>query len=59
MNTTKFFKKQLEIGAKVELEHTKSKKVARKTALDHLREYGPRYYIEHKKMISRLKKDRR
>lgn len=34
---------QLRIGTKIEMEHTKSKKVAEKIAKDHLREF-PNYY---------------
>ena len=48
-------KKQLEMGVKIEMEHTKSRKVAAKIAVDHLREY-PTYYTELKKMEARLKK---
>ena len=47
--------KQIKIGTLVEMEHTNSKKVARKIALDHLKEH-PRYYIELRKMEKKLKK---
>lgn len=40
--------KQLKMGIEVELEHTKSKKVAKKIALDHLAE-DPAYYTKLKK----------
>lgn len=42
-------KRQLEMGIKVEKEHTDSKAVAKKIALDHLVE-DPRYYTKLKKM---------
>lgn len=38
-----FNKKQLAIGMKVEMEHTNSKRVAKRIAEDHLRE-SPQYY---------------
>ena len=38
-------KRELQIGSKIELEHTNSKKVARKIAKDHLKEY-PNYYTK-------------
>jgi len=41
----KYCKKELEIGTKVEMEHTKSKTVARKIAMDHLNEF-PHYYTK-------------
>ena len=37
--------KQLDIGTKIEMEHTKNKDVARQIALDHLNE-DPEYYIK-------------
>ncbi|HLC15797.1 MAG TPA: DUF5661 family protein [Thermodesulfovibrionia bacterium] len=37
-NKSKFRTKQLKIGTKVELEHTKNKDIARKIALVHLKE---------------------
>lgn len=40
--------KQLEIGIKVEQEHTSNKKTAREIALDHLKE-DPSYYSKLKK----------
>jgi len=48
-------KRQLEIGKKIEMEHTRSKKVAEKIARDHLREF-PNYYTELVKMEKKLKK---
>jgi len=54
MVTKQFYNKQLNLGAKIELEHTKSKNRARKIAEDHLRE-SPYYYIELKKMERKLK----
>lgn len=47
--------KQLEIGIKVELEHTNDKKLAREIALDHLWEF-PNYYTELQKFEDKLKK---
>ena len=41
----KYNKKELAIGMKIELEHTKSKKVAMKIAKDHLKEF-PNYYTK-------------
>jgi hypothetical protein len=40
---TKQIKKELKTGAKMEMEHTKSKRKARKIAEDHLKEF-PKYY---------------
>ena len=37
------FKKEIKLGQKIELEHTKSKKFAIKIAKDHLKEF-PCYY---------------
>lgn len=44
----------MKVGTKIELEHTKSKKVASKIAKDHLKEFGPRYYVELIKMEKKL-----
>lgn len=41
----KYIKKELKIGTKIELEHTKSKRVAEKIAKDHLKEF-PQYYTK-------------
>ena len=48
-------KKQLEKGIKVELEHTNSKKTAKRITKHHLDEF-PNYYIELRKMENKLKK---
>ena len=39
----KYDKKELKVGTLIEMEHTKSKKVAERIAKDHLREF-PKYY---------------
>ena len=44
-----FSKKQLEMGVKVEREHTRNKKIAREIAMDHLKE-DPKYYTKLKKI---------
>ena len=44
-----FNAKQLAAGIKVEREHTKSQRLAREIAMDHLKE-DPRYYVKLKKM---------
>jgi len=44
---------QLKYGVKVEMEHTKSKRVAKAIAKDHLLE-SPQYYVELKKMEKKL-----
>ena len=50
-------KTQLRIGTRIEMEHTKSKKRARKIALDHLNEFtGAKYYTELVKMERKLKR---
>ena len=36
-------KKELKLGTKIEMEHTRSKRIAKKIACDHLREF-PKYY---------------
>jgi len=40
---------QLEMGIKIEAEHTKSKQIAKEIAMDHLWE-DPKYYTKLKKM---------
>lgn len=45
---------QLKYGIKVEMEHTKSKRVAKAIAKDHLLE-SPQYYVELKKMEKKLR----
>ena len=53
---TKINQKQLKMGIKVEMEHTSSPKVAKKIAMDHLKEFaGKPYYTELKKMEKKLK----
>lgn len=50
-------KTQLRMGTKIEMEHTTSRKRARKIALDHLNEFkGAKYYTELKKMERKLKR---
>jgi len=55
----KFNPKELKIGTKIEMEHTKSKTRAEKIAKDHLREF-PNYYtkglIPMEKKLKRMKK---
>jgi len=51
-------KKQLRMGIKVEMEHTSSPKVAKRIALDHLREFpGKPYYTELAKLEKKLKRN--
>jgi len=47
-------KRQLRMGTKIEMEHTKSKRFAQKIAKDHLREF-PNYYTHLIKMEKKLK----
>ena len=49
-------KKELKIGIKIELEHTKSKEIAEEIALDHLYEF-PDYYTRLKDMENEAEKD--
>lgn len=49
-------KKELEMGIKVEMEHTKNKAVAKRIALDHLAEL-PDYYTRLTKMEGEHKED--
>lgn len=51
-------KKQLKIGTKIELEHTRNKTVAKRIAKHHLDEH-PRYYIELGKMERKLEQDKK
>lgn len=51
---TDFDPAQLRKGTKVELEHTRNKKLAREIAMDHLVEH-PSYYVELAKMERRLR----
>lgn len=50
-----FYKKELLMGINVELEHTKSRKIAAKIAKDHLEEM-PRYYTHLRAMEKRFSK---
>ena len=52
---SKFNKKELKKGTKVEREHTKDKKLAREIAGDHLAEHKD-YYKELAKMEKKLEK---
>jgi hypothetical protein len=50
-------KTQLRIGTRIEMEHTKSRKVARRIATDHLKEFqGAPYYTYLNKMEAKLRK---
>ena len=51
-------KTQLKKGIKVELEHTNSKKIAKRITKHHLDEF-PKYYIELEKMEDKLKKQKK
>ena len=46
-------------GTKIELEHTKSKMKAKKIAMDHLKEFGSRYYVELIKMEKKLAREQK
>lgn len=46
--------RQLAAGTKIELEHTRSRRIARKIAMDHLREF-PDYYTRLRKMERQTK----
>jgi hypothetical protein len=50
-----FNKKQVAIGIKTEMEHTTSRRVAKRIALDHLREH-PQYYTYLLRMEREMKK---
>lgn len=50
-----FNKKQLRMGMKTEMEHTKSKRIAKEISKDHLSEI-PDYYTRLNKMEKRAKK---
>ena len=58
----KLNKHELAIGTKVELEHTKSRKIASKIASDHLNEF-PNYYtkglIPMERKLKRMQRKRR
>ena len=51
-----FDKKQLEMGIKIEMEHTKDKDKAREIAMDHLKEI-PDYYTRLKKLEAKAEKE--
>lgn len=55
----KFSKKELKLGVPIEMEHTKSKRVAKRIAEQHLCEF-PNYYskglIPMEKRLSKLKR---
>jgi len=51
----KYNKKLIRIGTKIEKEHTKNPRVARKIALDHFKEFGNAYYPALIKMEKKLK----
>lgn len=53
-----FDPEELKMGEKVEMEHSKSKEVAKEIAKDHLREH-PKYYTYLKKMEDRLEKQKK
>ena len=46
----------IKVGTKIEMEHTKSRKVARRIAFDHLHEFGDAYYKALIPMERKLKK---
>jgi hypothetical protein len=53
----KYNRKQLRIGQKIEMEHTRNPKIALKIAKDHLREFkNAKYYTALVKMERQLKK---
>ncbi len=56
MKKIKYNKIELKIGTRIEMEHTKSKKVAEKIAKDHLREFNKYYTLGVLPMEKRLKK---
>ena len=54
----KFNRKQLKLGIKTEMEHTRNKGIAKEIAKDHLTEF-PKYYTALIKMERSLKGGRR
>ena len=54
-NANSFNKRWLKIGTDIELEHTKSRRLAQRIAMDHLVEH-PEYYKELVKMEHKLEK---
>jgi hypothetical protein len=53
-----YMNKQIEIGMKVEAEHTKNKVMQKKIAMDHLKE-NPYYYEYLIRMEKQMMKDKR
>lgn len=57
--TKKISKKEIELGTKIEMEHTPKKRIAKIIAMDHLREF-PNYYsrglIPMEKKLKKLQK---
>lgn len=49
----------IKVGTKIEMEHTGSKRKARKIAMDHLHEFGDPYYHGLIKLEKRLAKQQR
>lgn len=54
MKHTKYW--AMRVGTKIELEHTKNKNFAAKIASDHLKEFGPQYYVGLIKLEKQLAK---
>ena len=52
------FNKEIKIGTKIEMEHTKSKRLARKIASDHLREFNCYYSKGLLPMEARLRRSK-
>lgn len=52
-----FDEKELELGVKVEMEHTSNKDIAERIAKDHLSEFGGKYYYTALKMLEDLLKE--
>jgi hypothetical protein len=53
----KFNKTQLDMGVKVEMEHTNNKSLAKQIAKGHLKGESPIYYTYLKKMEQKMNKD--
>jgi predicted ATP-dependent Lon-type protease len=49
-------KEQMKMGIKIEMEHTRNKKVAKRIVKHHLDEFPDNYYTELIKMEKKLKK---
>lgn len=52
-------KRILNTGIKIEMEHTTSRKVARRIASDHFAEFGKEYYPALVKMEEKLERDKK